>query len=151
MNKSSTKIEKLWIEAKSTVFRWTDEKVPKFIVESRLITLQSKITRHEGIPKSESIGNPTVPNSTWNRGSNSTIQYVIDEFFHWKWNVLGWEARIIRDEKVYELEGTENPMLNNSTWNQGESGTYNIYRVNQFHSKIKRIESIKHINNETWN
>lgn len=72
VNKSSTKIEKLWIEAKSTVFRWTDEKVPKFIVESRLITLQSSITRHKGIPKAESIGNPTVPNSTWNQGESGT-------------------------------------------------------------------------------
>ena len=122
----------------------------KFIVESRLTILQPRITRHKGIPKAESVGKPTAPNSTWNQGSNSTIQYSDDEFFYWKWKVLGWEARIIRDEKVYELEGTENPMLNNSTWNQGESGTYNIYRVNQFHSKIKRIEMRKHKNNETW-
>lgn len=73
--------------------------------------------------KIESIGNPNVPNSTWNQGSNLTIQYVIDEFFYWKWNGLGWETRIIRDERQQRLEGTENLRLNNFTWNRGESGT----------------------------
>ena len=102
-----------------TVFRWSYGKAVKFIIDSRLITLQARITRHKVILKAESIGNPTAPNSTWNQGSNSTIQYSDDEIFYWKWKVLGWEARIIRDEKVYELEGTENPRLNNSTWNQG--------------------------------
>ena len=64
MNKSSSKAEKLRRKAKSSVFRWSDEKVLKFIVESRLITLQPKITRHKGTPKVESIGNPRLNNST---------------------------------------------------------------------------------------